>query len=80
MAVTDRATFRPVETALVMLEVIMKSYPDSVRFRDDAMDRLTGSRVIRESLTAHQSMRGILQKMRGDLEKFQRLRTKYLLY
>lgn len=78
--VTERNLFRPVETALMMLEAVMRLYPDSLRLRDEATDRLTGSAAIRRSLIAHQSVRGILENMRSQLERFQGLRSKYLLY
>ena len=61
--VHDRATFEPVRTALVMLDVLRHLHPDDLAFRPPgrgvdnpgegyAIDRLWGSDALRKTVTA----------------------------
>ncbi|TWD75266.1 uncharacterized protein YbbC (DUF1343 family) [Kribbella amoyensis] len=48
---TDRVTFEPVRTALVILAVLRELYPGELEFRPE-LDRLWGSDSLRKTLTA----------------------------
>ncbi len=78
--VIDRNIFHPVETGLTMLEVVRAMYPDSLRLRDNMLDRLSGSAAIRRSLNSGQPMLRMLDASRSAVEAFDKLRNKYLLY
>lgn len=78
--VKDRNYFRPVETGLLMLEMINILYPDSLRIRSEMMDRLAGTSDVRTSILNHTSMRKVLEASTQELKDFLPIRHRYLLY
>ena len=78
--VRNRASFKPVETGLMMLGVIKNLYPDSLRVRNDMMDRLSGSSAVRKAINSGTPMRDIMKTAGQELGHFLLVRSKYLLY
>lgn len=78
--VIDRRIFRPVYTALVLLEEIKKSYPDKFRFMKQSFDRLAGTAAVRESLERGERIDSLLQSFEKKAKEFSKIREKYLLY
>jgi uncharacterized protein YbbC (DUF1343 family) len=89
MHVTDRGTFRPVETAVVLLEAFRAA--DAGRFawrnppyeyEDTKMpiDILYGSSALREGLDAGVTGAELARGWAGDVEPFLAIRRRFLLY
>ncbi|NPV80261.1 MAG: DUF1343 domain-containing protein [Firmicutes bacterium] len=84
--VRDRNTFRPVATALHMIEAIRKLYPDQFRFDRQAQDGrksfdlLAGTDKIRIQFEQGASAYEIVTTWGEDLQRFDGLRRKYLIY
>jgi uncharacterized protein YbbC (DUF1343 family) len=87
--VTDRRTFRPVETGVVLIDAFRRAGPDRFAWRDPPyeyehikmpIDILYGSAELREQLDAGQTARAIAERWIGPIESFMGLRKNYLLY
>ena len=80
IVVTNREIFRPFETTLHILRVIMDTYPGSFEFHCDYFDRLVGNAWMRESLRGGVSVEEIVSSCKNGLKDFSDLRENYLLY
>jgi len=89
MHVTDRKTFQPVKTALSLLHVLMRDYPQDFRWKDPPyefvtdrlpIDILWGNSWIREDLEKGTAPDAIESKWQAGLHAFHKVREKYLLY
>jgi uncharacterized protein YbbC (DUF1343 family) len=92
MHITDREKFKPVRTCAAFLTAVKFLYPDKFRwtpppyeYEEEKMpiDILWGNSSLRESLE-NSPEPGVIDKLQQimdkDMEKFRRLREKYLLY
>ena len=77
--VTDRGAFQPVTTGLYLIATLKSLYPDVFEFRPH-FDRLMGTDSVRKRLEAGDSVESIVASWEPDLERFRKLRAKYLLY
>lgn len=79
--VTVRDSFQSVQAGLALVSMIYQIYPDSLHFRKDSFDRLSGQSSLRvlieQKKYSIQEMESILQ---AQIEKFKPIRSKYLLY
>jgi len=84
--VTDRDTFRPVETALHMLSTAIELWPDDFEWLPPSYDErrhfdlLAGTDKIRKDLSRGVVIKDIVDEWTGGLRDFERLREGYLLY
>ncbi|MEJ2614999.1 MAG: DUF1343 domain-containing protein [Ignavibacteriaceae bacterium] len=78
--VTDRNIFKPIESAIYLLWEIKKNNPDHFKWREKAFDRLCGTPEVRLMLDAGKSPEEIISSWQKDLNKFKKIRSKYLLY
>ncbi len=85
--VTDRAVFRPVETALHLLAAVKRLHPDRFAWLDPwtpgghrSIDLLSGGSAIREGLDAGTPVDDLAAAWQDDLRAFERVRAEYLLY
>jgi uncharacterized protein YbbC (DUF1343 family) len=87
--VTDRETFRPVETAVAMIEAFKQAGTGQFAWRQppyeyehDKMpiDILYGSAVLRESIDGGAGAREIAREWDAPVETFQNIRRQFLLY
>ncbi len=85
--VADREVFRPVETALHLIAVIKKTYPDAFAWREPwspgghyPIDLLSGGNTVREHLDANRPVSELVAGWQESLRAFARLRAEYLLY
>ncbi len=87
--VTDRKKYRPVETTLELLLIIKKLYPKNFNWREPPyefertrkpFDILIGNTWIREMIDQMRRVAEIKRKWAGELDRFKRIRKKYLLY
>src|SRR5579862_884128 len=78
--VTDRRVFRPVETALAMLTVVMQLFPVWFEFIPSQFDRLSGRKELREGILDGAGLKKLFGIQREGLKRFEEVRKKYLMY
>ncbi len=74
----DRNTLDAAELGIELASALHKLYPKD--FKPDRMPELLINQAAYDTLLAGQDPRRIAQDWRADLEKFQQMRQKYLLY
>jgi uncharacterized protein YbbC (DUF1343 family) len=81
LKVTDPVHFRSVEFGMYLIDVLMTMYPDDFRIsRPDWLNALWGNRDALDMLREGKHADEIIEAYREELETFNRLRKKYLLY
>jgi uncharacterized protein YbbC (DUF1343 family) len=87
--VTDRPTFRPVETGVALIEAFREAGPSQFAWREPPyeyeyrlppIDILFGSSVLRDSLAAGRNARTIADSWRAAVDAFLDVRREFLLY
>lgn len=87
--VTDRRAFRPVETAVAILQTVRQLAPEEFAWREPPyeyeerlmpIDILWGNAALREGLGAGESHARIMQRANADLPAFEELVHPLLLY
>ena len=78
--VTDRARFRPFETALHILHALRRLYPEQFQFQEEYFDRIMGTDQVRKALLNGKPLADVLRGLKRGLEEFEDLRRPYLLY
>lgn len=86
---TDLTAFKPYQTSLTILELLLKMYPGQVKWKEppyeyeydrNPFDLITGDKRIREGLEEGKGAAGILQDLSGNLSEYLNNRVKYLIY
>jgi len=80
LKVTDRDSFEPVKAAVYMLAAAKKLFPDSLKWRERSIDRLSGTPDFRKAIDAAMAPEKIVEMWKGSVEKFKAIRGKHLLY
>jgi uncharacterized protein YbbC (DUF1343 family) len=80
LKVTDREVFEPVKAAVYMLAAAKKLYPDSLKWRERSIDRLSGTPVFRRAIDSGMAPEKIVDLWKDAVEKFTLVRAKHLLY
>jgi uncharacterized protein YbbC (DUF1343 family) len=78
IAVTDRQAYRPVRTALILIDTIRRRHPDRFAW-GPSIDRLTGSDKVRRAVDVGQ-LAPLLDDWDRDAAEFARLRQPFMLY
>lgn len=85
--VTDREAFRPVETAPQLIVLVKADYPEQFGWKGPwasdgrtPIDLLTGGTQVREYVDAHKPVSDLIDQWQKDLQAFNTLRAKFLLY
>jgi uncharacterized protein YbbC (DUF1343 family) len=78
--ITDYQTFRAVTTAVALLEIVRRLYPDAFEIDAGRFDRLAGTSSLREALLEGKRYREIVAGWETDLEAYRRRREEFLLY
>lgn len=78
IVITNRQTYRPVRTALILIDVIKRHHPDQFHW-GPSINRLTGSGNVRDAIDAGQ-LAPLLDDWDREAEAFRRTRAPYLLY
>jgi uncharacterized protein YbbC (DUF1343 family) len=78
--VADRKSFRPLPTALVIIEDIRRNYPEQFHFKSAHYDRLVGSDAVRKAMERNEPASDIVATWQKDLKEFETARKKFLLY
>ena len=77
-AITDRQAYRPVRTALLLIDEIRRQHPKDFAWRS-TIDRLTGSDQVRLAIEAG-TLPALLEEWDRDAAAFAESRTPFLLY
>jgi uncharacterized protein YbbC (DUF1343 family) len=78
LEVTDRALYRPVETALLLIDAVHRIHPVDFAW-SPSMDRLAGTDRLREAIEAG-TLPALLREWRREADEFRSARAPYLLY
>jgi len=78
IVITNRQSYRPVRTALILIDVIKRRHPEHFQW-GPSIDRLTGSDKVRMAIDAGQ-LTPLLDEWDREADAFRRSRAPYLLY
>jgi len=78
--VADRKSFRPLPTALAIVEDIRRNYPEQFQFKSAHFDRLSGTDAVRKAMERNEPVGEIVATWQKDLKEFEAARRKFLLY
>ncbi|RDU36696.1 DUF1343 domain-containing protein [Neobacillus piezotolerans] len=84
--ITDRDSFKPVETGLHIVKAIHDLYPNDFQFRApdskgiSFFDLLIGNGRVRDAIESGKSVDEMKAQWEGGLEQFKQVRENYLLY
>ena len=77
---TDKKKFDAVEFGVYLIYSLIKLYPNNFKFKYDHFDKLAGTNKLRTDLLAGKNPSAIIKSWENDLEEFNFIRKKYLLY
>ena len=80
LRVTDRRRYDPTHTAVALLAALRALHPDSLRFAAEHFDRLAAGPALRSAILAGHAPSAIWRAWERALQRFRRVRLKYLLY
>jgi len=80
LEVTDRRSYDPVRTAVILLAAVQAVHPDRIGWIARHFDRLAGGPALREALSAGRAPDEIVGGWAGELAAFRERRKPYLLY
>ncbi len=80
ITVTDRDALRPTELGAHMLRVIYKRHPRAFAWREQGIERLSGSRALRRAVQREGGVEALIPVWRRESEEFARAAEKYRLY
>ena len=78
--VTDRKTFQPIATTLIILSSIKQLYGNKLEFYGAYFDKVLGTSSVREALERGEPVQNIIARMQTGLNDFAILRAQFLLY
>jgi uncharacterized protein YbbC (DUF1343 family) len=78
--VADRKLFRPLATALAIIEDIRRNHPEQFQFKSAYFDRLAGTDTVRKAMERNEPVVDIVSTWQKDLKEFEITRKKFLLY
>jgi uncharacterized protein YbbC (DUF1343 family) len=78
--VTDKKLFEPVKIGIAVLLSLDKLFPDFKFRKDNYIDKLAGTRALREMINEGYAYEEIVNFYQDDLNNYKDLREKYLLY
>ncbi len=77
--ITDRNNLEPVKVAVYMIATAKKLFADSLKWRR-SINRLAGTPRFAEAIDKEVPPEEIVKMWKGDVERFSKIREKYLLY
>ncbi|MCX6178062.1 MAG: DUF1343 domain-containing protein [Chlorobiales bacterium] len=82
LSVIDRKTFSPFKTAAALLLVLQRLYPEKIGLDkgNDFFDKLAGTPLFREMIRKQMPLDAIIEKSQMQIEQFNRIVPKSLLY
>lgn len=78
--VLDRDVYEPVRTGVFILSTARSLFPSDFRWREGAIDRLSGTTLVRTVLDRGGDPNELVDSWKEGVENFRRIREKYLLY
>jgi uncharacterized protein YbbC (DUF1343 family) len=78
LIVTDRETYRPVRTGLLLIEAVRRRHPTDFEW-SATMNRLAGTDRVRAAMEAG-NLQQLLEEWDADAERFREIRRPYLIY
>jgi uncharacterized protein YbbC (DUF1343 family) len=78
--IRERDEYRPLETVLHILKIVLEDYPHLFIFYPQYFDAIMGSDRVRTALFEGKSVESIVEKFSPDLKEFEKERKPYLLY
>lgn len=78
IVVTDRASYRPVMTALLLIDAVRTLHPTEFAWRE-SIDRLAGTDQLRKAIESH-ALPALLLRWQAESAAFAEARRPYLLY
>jgi uncharacterized protein YbbC (DUF1343 family) len=87
--ITDPAAFRPYRTSLVLLQAVMRLYPEAFAYKKPPyeyeyerlpMDLILGDKQVRRALEQGKSIMDMEKSWQHDLDAFEKLRQEVFLY
>ncbi|MBD3224370.1 MAG: DUF1343 domain-containing protein [Caldithrix sp.] len=78
--VTDRNLFQPFRTGVYIVDTLHRLYSDSLKWREAHFDRLCGTDAIRLAITERKDLSSLMHQWEKDLQAFENIRKKYLIY
>jgi uncharacterized protein YbbC (DUF1343 family) len=78
--VIDRTRFKPFETSMHIIQLIMDMNADQFLFHAEYFDKIMGTAIVREELEEHHDVTEIMNKFCDNLDVFRILRKPFLLY
>lgn len=87
LRITDRETYRPLETSLLLIDQIKRNHPDKFEWRGAnrrdpgliTIERHGGTKKLKEAID-NGTLEALLLEWQEDQKKFGELRAKYLIY
>ena len=79
VTVTNRDSVRPVELGAHMLREIYRRHPREFRWREEGIERLSGSRALREAVERG-GIERVLERYRAESTRFEQQAEQYRLY
>ena len=76
---TDRASYRPLVTSLLMIDLIRRLQPDQFQWAGATVERHGGSARLRQAIEAG-TLPELLREWERDQATFRKQRTPYLIY
>jgi uncharacterized protein YbbC (DUF1343 family) len=80
LEVTDRRLYDPTRTAVIILAEVRRMGGAAWEWREDSFDRLAGTDRLRLAIESGVDPEIIVDAWRDDLDRFEGVRAKYLLY
>jgi uncharacterized protein YbbC (DUF1343 family) len=80
ITITDRNAVRPVELGAHMLRAIYRRHPREWRWEERGIERLSGSRALREAVQREGGVEALLPIWRRESEQFGADAARYRLY
>jgi len=78
--VTDRVSYRPIQTTLALLASVRARHGDRLELHDDYFDKVMGTSSVREAFVKGEPAAVIAALWEQGLGDFARLRAEHLLY
>jgi uncharacterized protein YbbC (DUF1343 family) len=80
IVVSDRDLVRPHVVGLELLQAIYRRHPREFAWRESAVDRLAGSRRLREAVERADGIDGLIRQWDDESREFALKRAPFLLY
>ena len=78
--ITERDKLDPYYSGIRIVNEVYQMYPDNLQFKAGHFDHLCGTLKIRNAITNRASLNSLRNKWQVELESFQEIRVKYLIY